>query len=68
MRAKLEITWLDDGKVSVSGPIGNEPISLWMLEKAKDAIKQHNANPDNHRQITPAGIGILDALGNGHRG
>lgn len=28
--------------LKVEGPINNEPLALWMLEKAKDIIKAHN--------------------------
>lgn len=38
----LTITLSQDGKVLVNGPIANEPLALWMLDKAKDIIKAHN--------------------------
>ena len=38
----LTITLRDDGHVKVDGPIQNEPLALWMLNKAEDLIKSHN--------------------------
>jgi hypothetical protein len=41
-QAQLTITLLDTGQIQTSGPIQNEALALWMLDKAKDAIKDHN--------------------------
>ena len=53
----LTITLNSDG-VNVSGPIRNEPIALWMLEKAKDTIKAHNLL-ESQPKVQPAG-GIMN--------
>jgi len=37
----LTITLNKDG-IGVIGPINNEPIALYLLEKAKDIVKAHN--------------------------
>ena len=37
----LTITLSTEG-VGVNGPITNEPLALWLIEKAKDIIKAHN--------------------------
>ena len=34
----LHITVLDDGNINVEGILNNEPIALWLLDKAKDII------------------------------
>jgi len=38
----LTIILTEEGHVKVDGPILDEPLSLWMLEKAKDSIKAFN--------------------------
>lgn len=30
------------GHINVEGPVNNEMLSLWMLEKAKDAVKDQH--------------------------
>ena len=42
-KIELVIT-LNGNDISVTGPIKNEPIAIWMLEKAKDIIKAHNVS------------------------
>jgi len=39
---KLTITLLREGGVKVDGPITNEPIALWLIDKAKDVVKAFN--------------------------
>ena len=48
----LTIT-LDGNGINVSGPIKNEPIALWLLEKAKDIVKASNIQ-DQQPKIQPA--------------
>jgi len=38
----LTITLQETGHVKVDGPIQNEPLALWLLNKAEDLIKTHN--------------------------
>lgn len=38
----LTIIITPEGKVNVNGPITNEPLSFWLLDKAKDIIKAYN--------------------------
>ena len=38
----LTITLHETGKVEVSGPLANEPLMFWLMEKAKDVTKAHN--------------------------
>jgi hypothetical protein len=42
------------GQVQVAGPINNEMVSLWMLEKAKDAVKLFTAQQAADNRIVPA--------------
>lgn len=39
---KLIIVLQKDGNVYVEGPMKNEPLALWLLDKAKDIIKAFN--------------------------
>ena len=52
----LIIKLTDEGKVLISGPLDNEPLCFWLLEKTKDIIKGHNLKKalDNRPKITPA--------------
>ena len=38
----LTIKLTEEGKVLVSGPLENEPLCVWLLDKAKDIIKADN--------------------------
>lgn len=38
----LTIEFTNEGKFRVDGPITNEMLSFYMLEKAKDIVKTHN--------------------------
>ncbi len=40
---ELKIILQPNGAVVVNGPIKNEMLSFWLLDKAKDAIKSLNA-------------------------
>jgi hypothetical protein len=51
----LTITLNDEG-IRVDGPIKNEPIALFMLEKAKDVIKAHNIMANQPKIQKPGGI------------
>jgi hypothetical protein len=42
------------GQIGVNGPIQNEMISFYMLEKAKDAVKAFTAQQRQDNRITPA--------------
>ena len=39
---ELHIIFKPDGDINVNGCIKNEPMSLWMLDKAKDIIKSYH--------------------------
>lgn len=61
-KVSLVIEWTKDGKINVSGPITNEMLSFYLLERAKDIIKAHNlqlAFKANQSKIVPA-HGIVD--------
>jgi len=51
----LTITLHETGKVEVNGPLANEPLMFWLLEKAKDVTKAHNLRlaVENKSKITP---------------
>lgn len=52
------ITWIPkDGSVKVDGPIRNEPIAFWLLEKAKRVVEMANMREAASR-ITPAPPGL----------
>jgi hypothetical protein len=38
----LTITLDPNGHLKADGPIQNEPLTFWMLDKAKDTIKAYN--------------------------
>ena len=40
VKNKITIILYQDGELRVNGPLENEPLALWMIEKAKDAIKR----------------------------
>lgn len=42
------------GQIGVNGPIQNEMICLYMLEKAKDAVKVFVAQQAQDKKIVPA--------------
>lgn len=50
---------LNSNGVKVDGPIKNEPLALWMLDKAKDIIKIHNIQASEPVIHKPS-HGILD--------
>ena len=51
-----------EGALQVNGCIGAEPMALWMLEKAKDAIKEYCTNQQSHghRIVTPTFVPNLN--------
>lgn len=51
----LTITLNNEG-VKVDGPINNEPLSLWLLDKAKDIVKIHNIQQNTPKIEKPHGI------------
>jgi hypothetical protein len=51
------------GQIQVTGPIQNEMLSFWMLDKAKDSIKEFNKNAGAQRgNIIPVNGGALPNL------
>lgn len=59
----LVIEFKSDGKINVNGPITNEMLSFFMLEKAKDIIKAHNiglAIKERQSKIQPVHGGIMN--------
>ena len=59
----LQIRLTNEGQLLVTGKvIENEPLALWLIEKAKDIIKAHNFNEARKRaeedrpKIEPGGI------------
>lgn len=58
---KLVIELLPNGGVNVSGILRNEPMALWLLDKAKDVIKAFNIQEQlrNKPVIQKVG-GIMD--------
>ena len=54
IQAELTITWLENGQIKVSGCINNEMVSLFILDKGRDAIKAHCAKLAEKPMITPA--------------
>ena len=50
---KLTISYKSDGSVGVEGPLQNEPIVFFLLEKAKDTIKMFNLK-NNEPKVVPA--------------
>jgi hypothetical protein len=63
-KAQLVIIWREDGKVQTSGCIGSEPIALWLLEKAKDSIKEYNKKLGEEPRVTPV-ASLEGIVGNG---
>ena len=58
----LTIEFKQTGQILVNGPITNEMLSFYMLEKAKDIVKGHNlklAMQEAQKKVTPTG-GIID--------
>ena len=52
------ITWTPrDGSVKVDGPMRNEPIMFWLLDKAKKIVEMANMRPEPPR-IAPAPRGF----------
>jgi len=65
----LKITLNEKGGIRVDGPITNEMLSFYMLEKAKDIIKGHNlqlAIKEKQSKITQPG-GIMNFVKGGKR-
>ena len=58
---KLIITVIQGVPINVTGPINDEPLALWMLDKAKDIIKAYNLQKIQPR-ITPARGGIMNFI------
>lgn len=47
---------LQNGQVSVSGPIDNKMMAYGMLAAAKDAIYDYGKQQENRVQLAPAGV------------
>jgi hypothetical protein len=59
----LHITLNEAGAINVNGILRNEPLALWLLDKAKDIIKAVNIQvAQDARKIIPAKHGILDFM------
>ena len=56
---KLIIVAKPDGKIDVTGPIMNEMLCFYLLEKAKDIIKSFNIQRAQPK-IVPANHGIMN--------
>jgi len=52
----LAITLTPDGQVKVTGPINNEPLAFWLLEKSKDIIKGYNFQQSQPKIQKPGGM------------
>jgi len=56
---EISIKIIEDGSLKIDGKvINNEPLALWMLDKAKDLIKGHNLNnflKEQSKVIKPKG-------------
>lgn len=52
--AELRITVSRAGKLSVHGPIGNKPLCLEMIEKAREALEAYQPPP---LPAAPAALG-----------
>ena len=63
MPIELKVTLLDDGRLSVSGPIEDEIFAYGLLEKGRLAIQKHNENKSNEQRIIPAAFGLPPAGG-----
>jgi hypothetical protein len=47
------------GRIDVTGPIANEPFALWLVDKAKDSIKEFNKQAAAQRSgIVPVNGGV----------
>lgn len=66
-----ELVWaikfsLENGGISVDGPINDELLSLGIIEKAKDIIKAHNLQRAIQNQPKIHKPGIMDFVRKGH--
>jgi hypothetical protein len=52
---QLVITIDGDG-IRVDGPIRNEPLCIWLLEKAKGVVYMHNMQQNEPKVVRPGGI------------
>jgi len=58
----LQIEFTNEGKINVNGPIANEMLCYFLLEKAKDIIKGHNLRlimEEKSKVVKPSG-GIMN--------
>jgi len=53
VQAEITIQFLTTGQILTNGAIGNEMVALYMLDKARDAIKLFHKQ-QLERKITPA--------------
>lgn len=67
----LVVEIMPDDSINVTGkPLLNEPIALWMLEKAKDTVKMYHMKLNmekQKKQIVPAKGGIMGFVRGGKR-
>ena len=58
----LAIEFTKEGKINVNGPITNEMLCYFLLEKAKDIIKGHNLKLaiEERQRVMPAKGGIMN--------
>lgn len=58
----LTITVDDQGKMNVTGPIGNKLLAFGMLELAKDCIVKHHEQEEMKRAMNSIQPGTLSDL------
>jgi len=58
----LTIEFTKEGKINVHGPVTNEMLCYYLLEKGKDIVKGHNLRlmMEEKSRITPVKGGILN--------
>ena len=61
----LTITITETGQVAITGPIENEMLVYYLLEKTRQAVAAHHAQAAQ-RLVQPASALPMLARGNGH--
>lgn len=62
---KIEITLLDDGRLTVTAPFGNKALCYGLLESAKDVVR---VQAEQQSAIQVVGAGALPSLPSPTRG
>ena len=66
---EVKIVLSNEGKITVYGPIENEPLMFWLFEKAKDIVKGSNIKKamEKNPKVIQNSHGIMNFIRGGFK-